>query len=849
MFVHNSAAPIRSKAGEILGSAVAIMDITDQQMMKKNLEKTVERLNIISTTASELLFSSQPQEIVETLCRKVMEHLDCDVFFNFLVDEQMNCLRLNAYEGIPEEIARQIHLLDYGVAVCGCAAKDACRIVAENIPTTPDVRTDLVRSFGITAYACHPLLARGAVIGTLSFGTKSRFTFTEDELSLMKTVADQVATAMERIRLLEVEKNRASDLEQTVEKRTTQLRRQAELLDLSHDAIFLRDNEGRISYWNEGAEDTYGFTRDEAIGNTIQDLLKTKAEIPIQDIVDTVKHNGRWEGELTHVGKNGQEVTVHSRWALRVNEAGGPYEIMEVNRDITLRKQAENALRESEERYRVAIESASDGIALVKKDFHVFVNRRFAEIFGYDDPLEIIEKPLSLTVHPDDLDMVSEINLMRQMGEPVPSRYEFKGIKKDGSLRIMEVSAARTNYRGEPVSLAYLRDITDYKNLHDQLRQSQKMEAIGTLAGGIAHDFNNILAAIMGFAEMIEEDIPLGKPKVEHVQRVIHAASRGKELVQQILAFSRKAEYARYPVSLSAIAKETSQLLRASIPTTIDIILDLTATSDTILATPVEVQQILMNLVANAAHSMREKGGILHISIKDMYIDSQSPVLEGEMVPGEYAELVVSDTGTGMARDLMERIFEPFFTTREVGQGTGMGLAVVYGIVKGLHGSIRVESEPGVGSTFTIFFPKARVDLVANQPVSEQTQGNGERVLFVDDEEFLTEWGKDILERLGYEVMATNDSVEAFEAFTYDPSLFDVVVTDQTMPGLTGLQLARECLRVRPDIPIILCTGHSDSITPDTLKEGGIRELLMKPLVRKELAQAIHRVLNKDEEL
>jgi CheY-like chemotaxis protein len=219
------------------------------------------------------------------------------------------------------------------------------------------------------------------------------------------------------------------------------------------------------------------------------------------------------------------------------------------------------------------------------------------------------------------------------------------------------------------------------------------------------------------------------------------------------------------------------------------------------------------------------------------------------MVPGEYAELVVSDTGTGMARDLMERIFEPFFTTREVGQGTGMGLAVVYGIVKGLHGSIRVESEPGVGSTFTIFFPKARVDLVANQPVSEQTQGNGERVLFVDDEEFLTEWGKDILERLGYEVMATNDSVEAFEAFTYDPSLFDVVVTDQTMPGLTGLQLARECLRVRPDIPIILCTGHSDSITPDTLKEGGIRELLMKPLVRKEPAQAIHRVLNKDEEL
>jgi PAS domain S-box-containing protein len=623
MFVHNSAAPIRNVNGEIVGSAIAMMDITEQHMAKDNLRKSMARLNIVSDTASQLLITDDPQNVLEEVCHRVMDHLGCDVFFNFLVDDERGCLRLNVYTGISEETASTMHFLDYGVAVCGCAARDACRIVAENIPTTPDIRTDLVRSFGINAYVCHPLFAQEQVIGTLSFGTKSRTIFTEDELSLMKTVADQVATALERKRLLDLEKKRSRELEMRVQERTAEL------------------------------------------------------------------------------------------------------------------------------------------------------------------------------------------------------EQAYKKLEKE---------------------------VAERARIEGQLRHSQKMEAIGTLAGGIAHDFNNILAAIIGFAEMVEEDIPLGKPRVQHVQRVISAATRGRELIQQILAFSRKTGHARYPLSLSAITKETAQLLSASIPATINISLDITATSDTVLATPVEVQQILMNLATNAALSMEEKGGTIQINIKEIYVDADSSALEAEMVPGDYVQLMVSDTGSGMTQEVMERIFEPFFTTREVGRGTGMGLAVVYGIVKSLHGNITVESEPGAGTTISVLLPKAMCTADAGADSLEQIQGGKERILFVDDEEFLVEWGQALLERIGYEVTSLNSSEEALKIFSAEPSRFDLVITDQTMPGATGLQLAKELLRLRPGIPIILCTGHSDFVTQDRLKGSGIREFLLKPLTKKVLAEAIRRALNKDGE-
>jgi PAS domain S-box-containing protein len=761
------------------------------------------------------------------------------------------------------------------------------------------------------------------------------------------------------------------ELEFRVQERTAQLRKQADLLDLPHDAVILNDKEGTISFWNKGAEETYGFTREEAVGKSLHALLQTRSDIPRKDIMGSVKNEGRWEGELVHTRKDGKKVTVHSRWALRHNEVTGSSEIMEVNRDITQRKRAEKALammsaynrslieasidplvtinsqgmisdvniatervtgyprdkligtdfcdyftdptkakavyeqvfrketvrdyeleilrkdgrttpvlynasvyrdeagkvagvfaaarditerrhmeqilRESEERYRVAIESASDGVALMRGDQHIYVNKRFAEMFGYSSPSEILGKPHSLTVHPDDLAMVSQINMMRQNGEPVPSRYEFRGIRKDGSQRNIEVSATLVNYRQEPVSLVYLRDITDYKNLEEQLRQAQKMEAIGTLAGGIAHDFNNILAAIIGFTEMVEEDLPPESPSIPRLKRALSAASRGKELVRQILAFSRKTELERKPLSLSSVIHETFQFLRASLPTTIEMNLNAKATRDAILASPTEVQQILMNLATNAFFAMREKGGVLSIGTIDIDFEPDSPVLDTDVEPGEYVQLVVADTGHGMEHHVMQRVFEPFFTTKGVGEGTGMGLAVVYGIVKSLHGTIAVESEPGKGSAFRICLPVARTDEKRESIDVKVTPRGTEHILFVDDEELLVEWAQAALERLGYTVTALTDSMEALKLFSVDPSRFDLVITDQTMPKLTGLHLARKLLMIRTNIPIILCTGHSDSVSPKKTREAGIGDFLMKPLGKQQLAEAIRRVLNTTE--
>ncbi len=521
-----------------------------------------------------------------------------------------------------------------------------------------------------------------------------------------------------------------------------------------------------------------------------------------------------------------------------------------VFQDIAQRKQARKALKESEEKYRRLVDNSLVGIYISQKHIIKFCNQRFAGIFGYESSDQLVEKSIKDLVARESWKHVEKEVKLRESGIKETSRYEFTGIKKDGTKFDVEALANRIVYQGTPSIQGILLDSTERKKaewerqrLEEQLHQVQKMEAIGTLAGGIAHDFNNILSAIIGYTELALGDLTDNVPVRQKLGQVLSAGNRAKEMVKQILAFSRKGEREMKPVLLNEIVNESFILLRSSLPSTIDIRLTPCGPLNPVMANPTQVHQVIMNICTNAAHAMRENGGILEIAMKEITLDEDS-IKDKSLDLGTYQQLSISDTGHGMTPEIANRIFEPYFTTKGKGEGTGMGLAVVHGIVKNHGGEISVYSEPGRGTTFHVFFPVTQVEDIDSIPEMEPIQGGTERILYVDDEMNLADMGKQMLESLGYRVDSRTSSIEALEAFRSGPNKFALVITDQTMPNMTGLQLSRELRNIRPDIPIILCTGFSESVNEENFKSLGISQFVMKPIVRKDIARIIREVLD-----
>lgn len=393
------------------------------------------------------------------------------------------------------------------------------------------------------------------------------------------------------------------------------------------------------------------------------------------------------------------------------------------------------------------------------------------------------------------------------------------------------------------------RDITaqvaareEHQKLSRRLKQAQKLEAIGTLAGGIAHDFNNILSSVIGFTELAEEDAPEGSMLEDNLNEVLQAGLRAKELVSQILTFARQSDEKIKPVRVSLIAKETSKLLKATLPTTIQIQNDLRSEA-LVMCDPTQIHQVFMNLCTNASHAMEKNGGYLTITLNDTEI-SGAIADKHHLSPGHYLELRISDTGTGIAAEHLDKIFEPYFTTKPQGEGTGLGLAVVHGIVTGCDGAIDVDSHIGKGTTFTLYFPKARqTKPVVDSKPKNLPRGN-EKILVVDDEAGITKVNSQVLQRHGYSVATCTNSLAALELFRSDPHHFDLLLTDMTMPGISGDGLSREIRNLQPDIPIIICTGYAKKLSHQRAKEIGINALIMKPLSKNTLLYTVRKVLD-----
>jgi PAS domain S-box-containing protein len=641
-------------------------------------------------------------------------------------------------------------------------------------------------------------------------------------------------------------------LEETI----TSLRITQFCFDNAAVGIFRLGADARILMVNDQAARSLGYTKE------------ALAEMSIFDI-DPFVNNGNWPAiwqrlidsggydvfETRHRRKDGREIMVEITSNLLEYE-DQPFSICFVQ-DITERKRAKRALEESERRYRDLFNEAPVMYVITdnreKEPYIRDVNKMFLDLLGYRRE-EVINTPLARYYTEDSIERMRAKNGYRKVleGDFLDTERDLVN-STDNVIHTLVHSLPEYNAEGKVSGTRVMfLDITvrkhaesEAKRLEAQLLQAQKMEAIGTLAGGIAHDFNNILSAVIGYSELALYDVDEGSPAHRNLRQIYTAGLRARDLVQQILTFSRKDERELGLLPPVPLVKEALKLLRSSLPTTIEI--HQRFESDDIapiLADPTQIHQIIMNMCTNAAHAMEPDGGRLEVVMSQVCLSERDIRLHPDIIPGHYLKLSIQDTGRGIPPEIMPKIYDPYFSTKEKGKGTGLGLAVVHGIVQNLGGTISAYSEPNCGTTFNIYIPSQ-----LNQPEMEKAEEfklpfGCEHILLVDDEPAILDIGEQLLKRLGYRVSVADGSVEALEMFRQAPQDYDMVLTDMTMPKMTGDRLSLKLLAIRPDLPIILCTGFSVNISAEKALEMGIKAFIYKPIVEFDLARIIRKVLD-----
>jgi len=724
---------------------------------------------------------------------------------------------------------------------------------------------------------------------------------------------------------------------------------------ITDGVCIIEKNGGKILQCNRAMTQFLGRPHDEIIGQSCCELLHGSSEpvkkCPLVRMVET----RRSETTEFQVGDRWLSIKVDPYFDRDKNLIGAVH----ILSDITEQRKADRALRESENKFRLAFANAQDAIIWIDAASGTVTNCNKAteDLFGRKRT-EIIGQHHT-TFYPEDKAQEYH-NLLGECGEGPNDRIEAEILTRTGKIRVVTIAVSTMTVEGSRILQGIMRDITESKRaieevenlakfpsedpnpvlriskdciilyandasapvletwksqegqavpepwltrinevyqsgqgamfeldcddghtfimtvqpivgsgyvnvygldvtkrkkaenekmeLELQLSQKQKMEAVGTLAGGIAHDFNNILAAMQGYLELSLDDLAEDSPIRDNLEQILSCSNRATKLVKQILTFSRKDQekQEKEPVQMSSIVKEVLGMLRSSLPTTIKICRKIRAGTSVVLADPTQIHQVLVNLCTNASHAMRENGGLLEVSVTDVDFESDTRIGDEHLNRGSYVKLSVSDSGCGMEKDVVERVFEPFFTTKKVNEGTGLGLSVVHGIIKSHGGAITVKSVLGEGTTFDIFLPKIEDGAVEKVQPPELAVKEKEVILLVDDEEMMVDVTAKILERLGFSVIAKTSSLDALETFQEKPDEFDLVITDQVMPNMTGMQLAQNLISIRPDIPVILVSGFPENISLEEVERIGIKKFMMKPIAREEIAKIVRAVLNGD---
>ncbi len=613
------------------------------------------------------------------------------------------------------------------------------------------------------------------------------------------------------------------------------------LFEAAQDGILILDvDTGRITDVNPFLVKLLGYSRQEIIGRTVGELSPFKDVVSNQAMLAKLQKDGyvRYE-DLPLKTLDGRDIAVE--FVSNVYQAGDKQVIQCNIRDITERKRKE----ESHTQLATAVEQAVETIVITDTAGKIlYANPAFAKTTGYSLADAMGQNPRILQSGKHDAKFYRQMWSALQRGETWSGHFINR--RKDGKLYdedatispVRDTAGVIVNY------VAVKRDVTRELQLEARINQAQKMESIGQLAGGIAHDFNNILSCTIGYLYLAKTAAANNPDVLGYLEHIEQATDRATALVQQILTFSRRDKPEREPIDLNQVVLEALKLLRASVPATIRIKTELTETP-AVLANATGIHQVIMNLGTNAMHAMRDQPGELKVEMGVLEVDEDFVKNHPDLHPGQYVKLSVSDTGCGMDRTTVEHIFEPFFTTKGVGEGTGLGLAVVHGIMKAHDGGISVYSQPGMGTTFHLYFPVLETAAVAPKTAAAPVpRGQGERILFVDDEEVLAGLGKKILERLGYQVTATSSVLEALAIARAQAEPFDLVITDLAMPVMDGVKLGGQLLQLQPHLRIILTTGFNGFMSAEKVRELGFCDLLNKPSTARTLGETVHRVLH-----